>query len=102
MRRGFFLLLGVLTLSAAAWPAEAQTDVARLRLLCAQLSGDLTDPGGIAAFRRCLSRPPVAAMRQNFRAEYGRDLPARPARVTRGNPYPSGSLVNPYGQQLIR
>jgi hypothetical protein len=24
-------------------------------LLCAQLSGDLTDPGGIAAFRRCLT-----------------------------------------------
>ena len=27
----------------------------QLRLLCAQLSGDLTDPGGIAEFRRCLT-----------------------------------------------
>jgi hypothetical protein len=38
-------------------PAAAQDDARtkQLRLLCAQLSGDLTDPGGIAAFRRCLT-----------------------------------------------
>jgi hypothetical protein len=51
------LLLVVLAMSAAVAPAAAE-DSARmkqLRLLCAQLSGDLTDPGGIAAFRRCLT-----------------------------------------------
>jgi alpha-tubulin suppressor-like RCC1 family protein len=38
-------------------PASAQDDarMRQLRLLCVQLSGDLTDPGGIAAFRRCLT-----------------------------------------------
>jgi hypothetical protein len=38
-------------------PAQAD-DSARmkqLRLLCVQLSGDLTEPGGMAAFRRCLT-----------------------------------------------
>ncbi len=48
-----FLLPALLT----ALPAEAD-DSARmkqLRLLCVQLSGDLTEPGGMAAFRRCLS-----------------------------------------------
>ena len=51
-----------LALVAAAWlgtaaPAAAQDDARtrQLRLLCAQLSGDLTDPGGMAAFRRCLT-----------------------------------------------
>jgi hypothetical protein len=36
-------------------------------LLCVQLSGDLTEPGGIAAFRRCLSAhdPLAEAARQN-------------------------------------
>jgi hypothetical protein len=53
-----------LSLSSAAWGDDART--ARLRLLCAQISGDLTDPGGLMQFRRCLnSRDPVAAMRQN-------------------------------------
>jgi hypothetical protein len=38
----------------AADGAAAQDDarMRQLRLLCAQLSGDLTDPGGIAAFQR--------------------------------------------------
>src|SRR5580693_8086948 len=51
-----------LALVAPAWlgkaiPAAAQDDARtrQLRLLCAQLSGDLTDPGGMAAFRRCLT-----------------------------------------------
>lgn len=51
------LLLVTLVIAAALAPAAAE-DSARmkqLRLLCAQLSGDLTDPGGIAAFRRCLT-----------------------------------------------
>jgi hypothetical protein len=49
-------LLAVVALSTIA-PAAAQDDARtkQLRLLCAQLSGDLTDPGGIAAFRRCLT-----------------------------------------------
>ena len=104
MRHHLCLALGILAVMTTAPPAGAQGDpnTARLRLVCAQLSGDLTDPGGIAAFRRCLNRPPVAAIRQNFRAEHGRDLPARPARVVRGNPYPAGSLVNPNSQQLLR
>ena len=56
--------LAVLALATAARGDDART--ARLRLLCAQISGDLTDPGGIAQFRRCLNaRDPVAAMRQN-------------------------------------
>jgi hypothetical protein len=40
-----------------ATPARADDSLRmkQLRLLCVQLSGDLTEPGGIAAFRRCLS-----------------------------------------------
>jgi outer membrane protein OmpA-like peptidoglycan-associated protein len=40
-----------------ARPAAAQDDaqMRQLRLLCAQLSGDLTEPGGMAAFQRCLT-----------------------------------------------
>ena len=38
----------------------------QLRLLCAQLSGDLTDPGGIAAFRRCLTtHDPLGEMKRD-------------------------------------
>jgi hypothetical protein len=49
------------------WPAAAQADArtSQLRLLCTRLSGDLTDPGGMASFRRCMNQPPVAALRQN-------------------------------------
>lgn len=38
-------------------PVAAQDDAKtkQLRLLCAQLSGDLTEPGGMAAFQRCLT-----------------------------------------------
>jgi hypothetical protein len=48
-----FLLPAMLT----ALPAQADDSLRmkQLRLLCVQLSGDLTEPGGIAAFRRCLS-----------------------------------------------
>ncbi len=48
--------------------ASAQDDarMKQLRLLCAQLSGDLTDPGGIAAFRRCLtSHDPLNEIRRD-------------------------------------
>ena len=51
------VLLSLFALAVAAMPSAAQDDarMRQLRLLCAQLSGDLTDPGGIAAFRRCLT-----------------------------------------------
>jgi hypothetical protein len=47
--------------------AQDSTRTKQLRLLCVQLSGDLTEPGGIAAFRRCLSAhdPLAEAARQN-------------------------------------
>src|SRR5580698_7805351 len=48
--------------------ASAQDDarMRQLRLLCAQLSGDLTDPGGIAAFRHCLSsQDPLSEIRRD-------------------------------------
>jgi hypothetical protein len=47
--------------------ASAQDDARtrQLRLLCAQLSGDLTDPGGMAAFRRCMTRDPLDEIRRN-------------------------------------
>jgi hypothetical protein len=51
------LALGAPACFGNAAPAAAQDDARtrQLRLLCAQLSGDLTDPGGMAAFRRCLT-----------------------------------------------
>jgi len=48
--------------------AAAQDDarMRQLRLLCAQLSGDLTDPGGIAAFKRCLTtHDPLGEIRRD-------------------------------------
>jgi|SRR5580658_4377066 hypothetical protein len=58
------LSLAVLVLATTARADDART--ARLRLLCAQISGDLTEPGGVMQFRRCLNaRDPVAAMRRN-------------------------------------
>jgi hypothetical protein len=54
--RALLLLLaegwGVIPGTAAAQD-DAKTK--QLRLLCAQLSGDLTEPGGMAAFQRCLT-----------------------------------------------
>ncbi len=47
--------LGVVIMSASTAAAEDDARMKQLRLLCAQLSGDLTDPGGMAAFRRCLT-----------------------------------------------
>ena len=45
----------VLVMTAGIASAEDDARMKQLRLLCARLSGDLTDPGGIAAFRRCLT-----------------------------------------------
>lgn len=65
---------GILAVAAAligvwlASPSRADEAArqAQLRLLCVRLSGDLTDPGGMAAFRRCMvSRQPLGAIRQN-------------------------------------
>jgi hypothetical protein len=50
------LALAILSpLSPGGAMAQDDARIRQLRLLCAQLSGDLTDPGGIAAFRRCLT-----------------------------------------------
>jgi PQQ-like domain len=53
------LLLVLTGASLLVAPAHAQSSdslrMKQLRLLCVQLSGDLTEPGGLAAFRRCLS-----------------------------------------------
>jgi hypothetical protein len=60
--------LVAVVLAALIIPAVAQDDARtrQLRILCAQLSGDLTDPGGIAAFRRCLTaRDPVNEIRRD-------------------------------------
>lgn len=51
-------LLSLFVLAVVAMPSAAQDDarMKQLRLLCAQLSGgDLSEPGSIAAFRRCLT-----------------------------------------------
>jgi hypothetical protein len=63
-----FLLALVVAMAASAFPAMAQDDarMKQLRLLCAQLSCDLTDPGGIAAFRRCLTtRDPLGEIKRD-------------------------------------
>ncbi|MGO4726730.1 MULTISPECIES: hypothetical protein [unclassified Inquilinus] len=59
------LALAAALLAPAVASAEDSARTRQLRLLCAQLSGDLTSPGGIAQFRRCLSQDPVSALRQN-------------------------------------
>jgi hypothetical protein len=50
------LLFSVVWTAATIGSLSAQEDprLQQLRLLCARLSGDLTDPGGMAAFQRCL------------------------------------------------
>jgi hypothetical protein len=68
LRRLVPLLIAAAVQLAVVRPAPAQDDARtkQLRLLCAQLSGDLTEPGGIAAFKRCLTQDPGAAMKQNL------------------------------------
>ncbi len=65
----------VLLALSVAWTAamtmgslSAQEDprLQQLRLLCTRLSGDLTDPGGMAAFQRCLdTNDPLGEIRRN-------------------------------------
>ncbi|HTD29364.1 MAG TPA: hypothetical protein VK660_08260, partial [Xanthomonadaceae bacterium] len=57
-----------IALATLMLPAAAQDDARtkQLRILCAQLSGDLTDPGGMAAFKRCLTaKDPVNEIRRD-------------------------------------
>lgn len=66
MFRAALLSLFVLAVMAMASAAQDDARMKRLRLLCAQLSGDLTDPGGIAAFRRCLtSHDPLGEIKRD-------------------------------------
>ncbi len=61
-------LLSLFALAVVAMPAAAQDDarMKQLRLLCAQLSGDLTEPDGMAAFRRCLTtHDPLGEIKRN-------------------------------------
>jgi hypothetical protein len=47
---------------AAVLPGSSQAqdpDLARRRMFCALLGGDLSEPGEIAAFQRCLANPPA-------------------------------------------
>jgi hypothetical protein len=54
---GLAFALGMIAVFVGTGAAQSDdsTRMKQLRLLCVQLSGDLTDPGGMAAFRRCLS-----------------------------------------------
>jgi hypothetical protein len=57
-----------LTAAAMMGSAPAQEDprLQQLKLLCVQLSGDLTEPGGMAAFQRCLNtHDPLGEIRRN-------------------------------------
>lgn len=60
------LPIAALLAMGARAAAEDDARTKQLRLLCATLSGDLTDPGGIAAFRRCLTaHNPVDEIRRD-------------------------------------
>ena len=57
-------LAGLIALAPSS-SARAMT-TAQQRLLCVQLGGDLTDPGGMAEFRRCMNaRHPIEALKRN-------------------------------------
>jgi len=56
----------VLLMTVGQASADDDAHMKQLRLLCAQLSGDLTDPGGIARFRRCLTaKDPLNEIRRD-------------------------------------
>jgi hypothetical protein len=60
------LAAGIVAALTVAASAEDDARMKQLRLLCARLSGDLTDPGGMAAFRRCLStHDPIREIRRD-------------------------------------
>jgi hypothetical protein len=54
MRTIISLLCGSLAVAGSAL-GQDDARTKQLRLLCARLSGDLTEPGGMAAFRRCMT-----------------------------------------------
>jgi hypothetical protein len=58
------MVTAALTLATVA-RAEDDARTKQLRLLCAQLSGDFTDPGGAAAFRRCMTQDPLNEIRRD-------------------------------------
>jgi hypothetical protein len=70
-----FRAAGTLTALAAGCAVAVATGFARgeddarmkqLKLLCVQLSGDLSEPGGMAAFQRCLeTHDPLGEIRRN-------------------------------------
>jgi hypothetical protein len=69
-RRLVISLTALIMLCGISISTPAQADdtlrMKQLRLLCVQLSGDLTEPGGIAAFRRCLTtHDPLNEMRRD-------------------------------------
>jgi hypothetical protein len=64
----------VVAMATGTCSAEDDARMKQLRLLCARLSGDLTDPGGMAAFRRCLTtHDPINEIRRD------NNVPAPPA-----------------------
>ena len=59
-----FACLGFAATAIVFAQDDAQTR--QMRLLCAQLSGDLTEPGALAAFQRCLTtRNPAGEIRRD-------------------------------------
>jgi hypothetical protein len=56
------IVFSCLALAPNMLPGSSQAqdaDLARRRMLCALLGGDLSEPGQIAAFQRCLANPPA-------------------------------------------
>jgi hypothetical protein len=58
-------MVTVALMLASVARAEDDARTKQLRLLCAQLSGDFTDPGGAAAFRRCMTQDPLNEIRRD-------------------------------------
>jgi hypothetical protein len=56
--------VAMVTMAGLAF-AQDDARTRQLRLLCMQLSGDLTEPGGQARFLRCLKREPIGEIRRN-------------------------------------
>ncbi len=71
-------LASFFSMTAGLASADDDARMKQLRLLCAQLSGDLTDPGGIAKFRRCLTtKDPLNEIRRDNNIAGSRPAAAR-------------------------
>jgi outer membrane protein OmpA-like peptidoglycan-associated protein len=79
---GLILLATSLTPARADPAADAR--IQQLRLLCVQLSGDLTEPDGMMKFKRCMSQDPANAIKQN--AGLPRNAPTNSGSGTPGKP----------------